>query len=60
MSRNIEDAKPEPRAVIMPFAVLTKGSRGVKLEILNDPRCIALMEKFIADRPELWNEDIGV
>lgn len=34
--------------------------RGVQLEVLNDPRCIELMERFIRERPELWNEDIGV
>ena len=35
-------------------------SQGVNLEILNDASCIKLMEDFIAARPELWNEDIGV
>ncbi|NBY18900.1 nucleoside deaminase [bacterium] len=35
-------------------------SRGVQLEILQDKRCIEIMEKFIKERPELWNEDIGV
>ncbi|MBI5765128.1 MAG: nucleoside deaminase [Planctomycetes bacterium] len=35
-------------------------SRGVTLTILNDPICIQLMNDFIATRPELWNEDIGV
>jgi cytosine deaminase len=35
-------------------------SRGVQLEIVGDPRCIQLMEDFIRQRPELWNEDIGV
>ena len=35
-------------------------SRGVELEILNLEECIQLMEDFIAARPELWNEDIGV
>lgn len=35
-------------------------SRGIELEILNDPECIKLMEDFIAGKPELWNEDIGV
>ena len=35
-------------------------SRGVELVILQDPACIQLMRDFIADRPELWNEDIGV
>jgi cytosine deaminase len=35
-------------------------SRGVRLTILNDATCIALMRDFISARPELWNEDIGV
>jgi cytosine deaminase len=35
-------------------------SRGVHLEILDDPTCIQLMQEFIAAQPELWNEDIGV
>src|ERR1043165_439019 len=35
-------------------------SQGVKLEILQDPACIQMMKDFIAARPELWNEDIGV
>lgn len=34
-------------------------SRGVALDVRNDPECIRLMEDFIAARPELWNEDIG-
>jgi len=33
--------------------------RGVKLEILNEPECIELMQKFIDEKPQLWNEDIG-
>lgn len=35
-------------------------SRGVELEIVNNEECIKLMEEFIKDKPELWNEDIGV
>ena len=35
-------------------------SRGVTVEVVQDPTCIALMQGFIATRPELWNEDIGV
>jgi cytosine/creatinine deaminase len=35
-------------------------SQGVILEIVDDAECIALMEAFIRNRPELWNEDIGV
>jgi cytosine deaminase len=35
-------------------------SRGVELVILHDAECIRLMREFIAARPELWNEDIGV
>ena len=34
-------------------------SRGVELVILNNQECIHLMRDFIADSPELWNEDIG-
>ena len=35
-------------------------SRGVEVEVLEDPECIEMMEHFIAERPELWHEDIGV
>jgi cytosine deaminase len=35
-------------------------SQGVQVESLNDPDCLRLMRDFIAARPELWNEDIGV
>jgi cytosine/creatinine deaminase len=34
-------------------------SRGVRLDVLNDPECIRLMKDFISARPDLWNEDIG-
>jgi cytosine deaminase len=34
-------------------------SRGVQIEILQDPECIRLMRAFMIARPELWNEDIG-
>jgi creatinine deaminase len=35
-------------------------SRGVDVEVLQDTACIQLMQAFIKERPELWNEDIGV
>jgi cytosine/creatinine deaminase len=35
-------------------------SRGVQLHVLQDETCMELMRSFIASRPELWNEDIGV
>ena len=35
-------------------------SRGVELTIVQNETCIALMREFIAEHPELWNEDIGV
>jgi cytosine/creatinine deaminase len=35
-------------------------SRGVVVEVLEEPRCIELMRQFIAEHPKLWNEDIGV
>lgn len=34
-------------------------SRGVAVEILDNQECKDLMARFIAERPELWNEDIG-
>jgi cytosine deaminase len=34
-------------------------SRGVEVDVVDDPSCVAMMEDFIAARPELWNEDIG-
>jgi len=34
-------------------------SRGVKLEVVQDADCIAMMKEFIAAKPQLWNEDIG-
>jgi cytosine/creatinine deaminase len=33
---------------------------GVEITVLDDPACVALMTDFIATRPELWFEDIGV
>ena len=35
-------------------------SRGVEVEVLNNEECIAMMKDFIANKPALWNEDIGV
>ena len=34
--------------------------RGVEIEVVQDDSCVKMMKSFIADRPELWNEDIGV
>ena len=34
-------------------------SRGVAVEVAQDERCIDLMQRFIRERPGLWNEDIG-
>jgi len=34
-------------------------SRGVRVDIVGDPRCIDLMRRFIAEQPALWNEDIA-
>lgn len=33
--------------------------RGVEVVIADDPDCIALMERFIREKPELWAEDIA-
>ena len=34
-------------------------SRGVKLEVLQDAKCIEIMKKFIKENTHLWEEDIG-
>jgi cytosine/creatinine deaminase len=33
---------------------------GVEIIVLDDPGCTALLATFIAERPELWHEDIGL
>jgi cytosine deaminase len=34
-------------------------SKGIEVVILDDPKCKELMARLIAEKPELWNEDIG-
>lgn len=34
-------------------------ARGVQVEVLHDERCRTMMERFIREHPDLWNEDIG-
>jgi cytosine deaminase len=34
-------------------------SRGVKVEVMQDPECERLLGDFIRAHPEVWNEDIG-
>lgn len=34
-------------------------SKGIEVLIADDPDCIGLMTHFIAEKPELWNEDIA-
>jgi cytosine deaminase len=33
---------------------------GAEVVVMNDARCVALMEEFIRNNADLWNEDIGV
>src|SRR6266852_7906679 len=35
-------------------------SRGARLQVLQNSECIRLMREFLAAKPELWREDIGV
>ncbi|MGX1808030.1 nucleoside deaminase [Nocardia sp. NPDC055321] len=35
-------------------------AHGVSVTVLDDPACVEMMTRFIAERPELWHEDIGV
>ena len=32
---------------------------GVDVTVLDDPDCVAMMARFVAERPDLWYEDIG-
>ena len=32
---------------------------GVEVIVVDSPECKELMERFIAEHPEIWNEDIG-
>ena len=34
-------------------------SNGLHVEVLNDLRCVALMERMKREKPDLWAEDIG-
>ena len=34
--------------------------RGVVVEVVQDDACVQMMKSFIIERPDLWNEDIGV
>lgn len=34
-------------------------SRGVEVVLLDDADCVALMKRFIRERPDLWDEDIA-
>ncbi|WP_323813184.1 nucleoside deaminase [Cellvibrio sp. NN19] len=34
-------------------------SHGVELDLHDNAQCLQMMQDFIAQQPELWNEDIG-
>ena len=34
-------------------------SRGVDVSVMQDQRCVEMMQQFIAAHPQLWDEDIG-
>jgi len=35
-------------------------SKGINVEVVNNAECINMMQSFIENHPEIWNEDIGV
>lgn len=35
-------------------------AEGIEVVLADDPRCIEMMRTFISERPDLWDEDIGV
>ena len=54
-----------PRVVIGEHVTFTGAedylrANGVQLEVMQDEECVRMMRDFIQNRPELWNEDIGV
>ncbi|MFD2471765.1 nucleoside deaminase [Amycolatopsis silviterrae] len=53
-----------PHVVIGESRTFTGGhgwlaEHGVRVDLLDDPACVALMTEFIAREPALWFEDIG-
>lgn len=53
-----------PRVVIGENATFLGGeallrSRGVQVDVVDDPTCLSLMTDFVRQHPELWYEDIG-
>lgn len=34
-------------------------ARGVRVDVIDDERCVEMMTSFIAANADLWNEDIG-
>jgi cytosine deaminase len=47
----------ENRSFLGEEALLT--SRGITVEVRDDPRCVDLMPEFMTRHPGLWAEDIG-
>ena len=35
-------------------------ARGVQVDVVDDEECRSLMDRMIAEKPELWREDIGL
>nr|WP_255430881.1 nucleoside deaminase [Brachybacterium sp. SGAir0954] len=48
----------ENRSFEMSEALLR--DRGGQVDVADDAECVALMERMIAERPEIWSEDIGM
>jgi cytosine deaminase len=53
-----------PRVVIGENATFLGGeqllrSRGVQVDVVDDPTCLSLMTDFVRQHPDLWYEDIG-
>lgn len=46
-------------ATTFPGAEEFMRDHGVLVDVIDDRRCVALMERFIEEHPEIWAEDIG-
>lgn len=54
-----------PRVIVgeeqnYPGCVRYLRSQGVEVQVVHSAECIRLLKEFIAEFPQLWNEDIGV
>ena len=58
MIRAAGEARPAAHGTLV-ADILLKIAPGIDLTVVDDPRCVALMERLQREKPDLWAEDIG-